>query len=315
MKTFLRCRRKWWLSEFRRLAPNGYDPTGPLRSGSRVHAALEAVYTPGQDPHHALKVAQDADWQTYVSAMAEDGYEADSAVAAEFSKDCDLERIMLEGYLQWVSEEGEDADLDILSTEEIVTVHASEFAPDLIEEYWEFEVVGKMDMRLRRRSDGARLFLDHKTSRNLNDALPTLHMDPQMLHYHWLESMTTDGAWCDGALYNVLKKVKRTKTAKPPFFARYEVPHNAHEIAAYQARMIAVIREMFRLEDAVAQLPPEEAAMAAYPTPTRDCSWDCQFFQLCPLFDDGSRAEDMVAAQFHERDPLARYATEGEPAT
>jgi hypothetical protein len=281
MKTFLRCRRKWWLSEVRRLAPNGYDPTGPLRSGSRVHVALEAVYTPDGEPYAALKEAQDADWQTYTASVVEAAGEPDPAIAEAFTKDCELERIMLEGYMEWIAETGEDANLDVLSTEEIVTVPGSAFAPDLVERFAEFDVVGKMDMRLRRRSDGARLFLDHKTARNLADSMPTLHMDPQMLHYHWLESMTTDGAWCDGALYNVLKKVKRTKAAKPPFYARYEVRHNEHEIASYQARMTAIIREMFRLEEEVRQLPPAEAAMSAYTTPTRDCSWDCTFFQLC----------------------------------
>ena len=28
------------------------------------------------------------------------------------------------------------------------------------------------------------------------------------------------------------------------------------------------------------------------PTPTRDCSWWCPFFQVCPLMDDGTIQED-----------------------
>jgi hypothetical protein len=35
---------------------------------------------------------------------------------------------------------------------------------------------------------------------------------------------------CSGILVNLLKKVKRTASAKPPFYARVDVPHNIHEL-------------------------------------------------------------------------------------
>jgi hypothetical protein len=308
MKTFLRCRRKWWLSEIRRLAPKGNDPTGPLRSGSRVHTALEAVYTPGEDPFDALVKAQGSDLNAYFSAAAKDGQEYDQAVNDTFIKDCELERIMLEGYLQWIAEEGVDAGLEVISTEEVITVPGDLFAPALVEEYGDFQVVGKIDMRLLRVMDGKRLFLDHKTAQSLTMNLPSLQQDPQMLHYHWLEWMTGTDEQCDGALYNVLKKVKRTKAAKPPFYARYEIHHNKDELLSYEIRMREIIRDMFELERKLQSEGSDEyAAQLAYPNPTRDCSWDCQFFNACTLFDDGSRVEDMLRDQFVERNPLARY--------
>lgn len=309
MKVFTGCKRRWWLSEYRRLAPIGYDPTGPLRSGTRVHTALEAFYTPGQDAFWVLSLEQEDDWDTYVRNCAERGEDPDASVAEQFNKDCQLEKIMLEGYGEWIAESGEDAGLETIAIEEIVTVPGSAFAPELVAKYGDFDVVGKLDARVRRLSDGARKFVDHKTAASLTMALPTLQMHTQMKHYRWLESMTTpEGERADGALYNVLKKVKRTKAAKPPFFARYEVNHNQEEIDNYEKRMKRIIAQILELEAELAVTPIEEQPHVAYPTPDETCSWKCQFFELCPLFDDGSRAEDMIRDQFTTRDPLARYA-------
>lgn len=314
MKVFTGCKRRWWLSEYRRLAPIGYDPTGPLRSGTRLHTALEAFYTPGENPFASLAEAQCADWEAYALNCAERGEDPDAAVVEQFRKDCELERIMLEGYGEWIAESGEDAGLETIAVEEIVTVPGSAFAPELVAKYYEFDVVGKLDARVRRLSDGARKFVDHKTAASLTMALPTLQMNVQMKHYRWLESMTTpEGERADGALYNVLKKVKRTKTAKPPFFARYEVNHNQEELDNYEKHMRQIIAQILELEAELAVTPIEEQPHVAYPTPDDSCSWKCQFYQLCNMFDDGSRAEDMIRDQFTTRDPLARYAEEAKP--
>jgi len=310
MKTFLRCRRKWYLSEYRRLAPKGSDPTGPLKSGSRVHTGLEAFYTPDQDPMEELKKTQDHDWGQYVAYLVATGDVPDQGTTEAFAKDCELERAMLEGYVEWIAESGADAGLEFLATEEIVSVPGDRVFPVLARRYGQpFEIVGKMDARVRRNMDGKRLFVDHKTAQSLTMALPMLQQDPQMLHYHWLESWTRDGAWTDGAIYNVLKKVKRTKAAKPPFYARYEIHHNAEEINAYEARLGNIIQDIFRMEEALNVAGTHVyAPQIAYPNPTRDCSWDCPFFTVCPMFDDGSRVEHALRDGFRERDPLARYA-------
>lgn len=308
MKTFLRCRRKWYLSEIRGLAPKGEDPTGALRSGSRVHVGLEAYYTPGQDPMDELKKAQDHDWDRYIAYLLMIGEPPDQGTTEQFAKDCELERIMLAGYGEWIAESGEDADLEFIATEETVSVRGDRVFPLLAHKYGKpFEIVGKLDARVRRNMDGKRLFMDHKTAQSITMALPMLQMDPQMLHYHWLEMWTKDGAWTDGALYNVLKKVKRTKAAKPPFYARYEIHHNTDELRSYEDRLHEIISEMFRVEAALENASPRTATALAYPTPTKDCSWDCPFFTLCPMFDDGSRVEHAIRDGYRERDPLARY--------
>jgi hypothetical protein len=302
------CNRRWWLASYRQLAPITLDPTGPLRSGTRVHTAMEVFY--GSEPGQylaALAQSQMDDWMRYEENCVDLGISPDLDVHAQFMKDCELERAMCEGYAEWIAESGADAGLQFIATEQVVTVLGSTFAPEIVAMYGEFEVVGKLDARWRRVMDGARLFVDHKTAQSLTSALTTLRMNPQMKHYMWLESKTEDGAWCDGALYNVLKKVKRTKAAKPPFYARYEVHHNGDEIEAYEKHLKRKILKIFELEALLKDAPLSEQPHIAEPSPDESCSWKCQFFTLCPMYDDGSRAEDMVSQEFRERDPLARY--------
>jgi hypothetical protein len=308
-KTFA-CARRWWLSDYRRLSPISYDPSGPLRSGSRVHAALEVFY--GLEPGRYLEALQQTqmnDWAAYEDNCVELSVMPNPEMHQAFAKDCELERAMLEGYADWIAESGVDAGIEFTAIEEIVAVRGSEFAPEIVERFGEFEVVGKLDARVLRLMDGARKFVDHKTAASLVSALSTLHMNPQMLHYAWLERMTQPaGTWSGGALYNVLKKVKRGKQAKPPFYDRFEVNHNDDQIASYELHMKRKITKILELEALLKDATVEEQAHIAEPSPDDTCSWKCQFFTLCPMFDDGSRAEDMVREEFRERDPLARYA-------
>jgi len=170
-----------------------------------------------------------------------------------------------------------------------------------------FRARALLDVRLRRKTDGVRMFEDHKTVGNFASKRKTLHMDPQMLHYHLLEFLNTpEGeARCDGAIYNMLRRVKRTPQAKEPFYERVEVHHNSFEIDAYRRRLMGAARDIMRMErelDAGA-----DHMSVAYPHPMEDCSWSCDFFPVCPMFDDGSHVEAAIAALYEEQDPMARY--------
>jgi hypothetical protein len=45
----------------------------------------------------------------------------------------------------------------------------------------------------------------------------------------------------------------------------------------------------------------------AYPRPSRDCKWKCQFFSVCPLVDDGSAAEAAIEDSFAVGNPYDYY--------
>lgn len=312
VQTAKRCKRKWWLGWYRGLAPR-YENLLDVRStGTRIHRALQAWYVPEGEtptnPRDALERVLVEDWTRIKTAAEERGH--DEFVLADltdkFQKVAALERAMIEGYVQWLEETGADANLKIIDSETQVRVHLYDHVR-ADGEVTPVHAMGLLDVRAYRTTDGARLFVDHKTVGNLKQPVAQLPMNEQMLHYHLLEWLSTsDGEErCDGALYNMIRRVKRTAAANPPFFDRYEVRHNTHELENYRRRLIAESRDIMRMIETLdAGADPMDVA---YPTPTKDCSWDCDFFSVCSMFDDGSRAEDAVAGLFHVVDPNARY--------
>lgn len=249
------------------------------------------------------------DLRAYEETCAEWNEQPDPDVVKQFNKDLDLERAMVEGYLEWLEESGVDSEIVVVAPEQELSVPAGDVF-GWSHSLREVELIGKLDVRVRRVSDGQRLFMDHKTAASLNDGVRELRQNEQMLLYHILELhqiATSDDERCAGALYNMLKKVKRTARATPPFYRRELITHNDAELESFKARLLFTIQEMLYVEQMIAtdQVDP---TTFAYPRPNRDCSWKCEFYQLCPMFDDGSRARDMLADRFEERNPLDRYA-------
>lgn len=310
IQTFKRCRRKWYLAWYRQLKLRAEDPVGALAIGNRVHRALQAWYVPeGEtptDPRIALEAAIRDDWEACKQAYAQKGVDPSPELIKEFNENTALERAMVEGYLQWLTETGVDSGLRVVASETYI-----EAAFDVPGVEVDVKLIGKIDVRVLRDRDGARLFIDHKTAGSLTEPLKTIRMDEQMLHYHVLEWLSDiDGARCDGALYNMLKKVKRTARANPPFFDRVEVRHNTKELEAFKQRLTGVIRMMIetraRLDNG------EDPAVVVYPTPSKQCGWDCDFLPVCPMFDDGSRVEDMLQHHYVVGDPYSYYRDQEE---
>jgi hypothetical protein len=47
--------------------------------------------------------------------------------------------------------------------------------------------------------------------------------------------------------------------------------------------------------------------LPVYKNPTMDCSWDCAFFQMCELHEQGPGWEDFRDAVFTTQDPYADH--------
>lgn len=308
LRTFKECRRRWWLAWYRGLKrKEGDSPLGPAAIGSRVHRALRYMYVPNGerpiDPRQALELLIVHDW----TALTQGG-ELSLEFQRKFDQEANLERAMIGGYVQWVVETGEDADLEIIAPE---TYLEAELPGDFGSQ--RVKLIGKLDVRARRRTDGQRVFIDHKTVGDFIQPVRMLPLDEQMLQYHLLEFLNTDEGEerCAGALYNMLKKSKRTNRATPPFYQRVSVYHNQHELESYRTRVEGTITDMLDAEEALTQ--GVNPLSIAYPTPTRDCTWKCPFIQVCPMFDDGSRAEDMLDAYFVRGDTLSYYRNDDVP--
>ncbi len=289
IQTFKDCRRKWWLSYYRRLQPRQKDMTGALALGSRIHKALETYYAEGVPllEAHAKLIETD---RALLHAEFRDTLDLDT--------EAELGRLMLEGYLDWVAEEGIDAELEFVSSEERISMPLFD---------GQVELQGKLDMRVKRKGDGVRMFRDFKTvGGSFADFTRMSHMNEQIMTYMVLEaSKANEKERCDGGIFTMLKKVKRTATAKPPFYQQIEVRHNVFTLRSFWARLHGVISDLLHVRRSLDQ--GVDPNLVAYPRPSRDCNWKCQFFTVCHMIDDGSAAEQAISELYEVADPYAYY--------
>lgn len=311
VQTFKDCRRRWWLAYYRQLKLRAESPVGARAIGNRLHRALQRWYVPeGQqrvDPRHTLERLIVQDWTAVCTSRGGEEF-VDVALRRKFTDEANLERIMLEGYVEWLAETGIDAELTVIASETYVEADVQSWFDDPMLGK-PLKLIGKLDVRVRR-NDGVRFFIDHKSGGNFGDAAALLPLDEQMLHYLLLEFLNSDDAddRCDGALYNMLRKVKRTPQAKPPFYQRLEVRHNPHALDSFRRRLIGTLRDMGDVEGALDG--GADHRDVAYPRPSRDCRWKCDFFAVCGMLDDGSRAEGMLDRYYEQGDPLSYYDTD-----
>lgn len=292
IQTFKECRRKWWFNYYRRLRPRQRDYTGPLALGTRVHEALDRYYSSGGSRGLLESYAElvDQDKEILLSEYRD---------ISELESEGELGRIMLEGYLEWVDEEGIDSDLEMISTEEIIEMPL--FNDEVI-------LQGKLDMRVRRKSDGVRMFRDFKTVGGaFSEFASQAHMNEQILTYMLLESgqNADEEDRSEGGLFTLLKKVKRSSRAKPPFYDQVEVRHNVFTLRSFWNRIHGTINNIMDVKKALDN--GADPSFVAYPTPSRDCRWKCPFYSVCPMVDDGSAVEEAIDEKFEVSDPYGYY--------
>ena len=292
IQTFKDCRRRWWLTYYRRLQPKYKDSTGALALGTRIHAALDDYYANGTPLLQAHATLVNTEKELLLQDFRD---------VSELEKEAELGHIMLEGYLQWNEEEGIDADLEMISTEETIVMPMFN---------GEVELQGKLDMRVRRKADGVRMFRDFKTvGGSLSDFANLAPMNEQILTYMILEqSKDKDGERSDGGIFTMLKKVRRSAAARPPFYDQIEVRHNIFTLRSFWDRLHGTVTDLMRVRTALDK--GEQPSFHAYPSPSRDCKWKCKFYSVCTLVDDGSAAEQAISEMFVEADPYAYYGEE-----
>jgi hypothetical protein len=293
IQTFKSCRRKWWLSYYLKYKPREKSFVGALPLGSRVHKALELHYKNGDDLLSAHAALVEVDRM---------GMEMAGVDSSTLDSDADLGRLMLEGYQEWVATEGLDANLEVISVEEILRM------PTVVPE-GEIEVIGKIDLRVRNLFDGTRSVLDFKTAQAFETFTTTAHLSEQLLTYMVLDHLNTpeaDDTRIGGGIYRILKKVKRGPRAVPPFYLEVPIRHNTFTLRAFWKRLHGLLNDMLRVRKALDE--GHDPLEVVYPNPSADCRWKCPFFALCPMFDDGAGAGTMLDELYEIGDPYAYYA-------
>lgn len=168
------------------------------------------------------------------------------------------------------------------------------------------ELMGKIDQRVRRKVDGVRLIRDFKTSANFTDLTKMLQMNEQFLTYMILEQLKLDEKdRVEGGLITMLKKVKRTASARPPFYDQVEVRFNIFTLRNFWSKLHGRLADMVAVTDALDAGVSHQ--QVAYPRPTRDCTWKCDFVAICPMFDDGSAVEAAIEMAYDVGEPYDYY--------
>lgn len=286
------CHRRWYLDHYLQIQPKRDNvELGARALGTKVHIALQGLYDHHQDPVVIIRALYQEDidkWPNAVDALR---------------KELDLAVAMLEGYVMWLEETGADEGLDLVAAETVITVP---FPP-----VPGVELRGKLDQRLHRQIDGARLFLDHKTVGAIVTGAE-LAINEQMKFYTLLEYLDARAKTgeapaepTDGGIYNMLRKVKRTAAAKPPFYERVEVRYNTEVLRSMWLRTLKVIEEIVAGRAALDAGCDHRYLM--YPRPDPTCTWKCPHINLCPMMDDGSNWQGMVAEHYEHVDPHERY--------
>ena len=301
LQTYKRCKRKWWLSYYLRLRLR-FEGVGPLSVGNMVHHPLEMYYAnPQRDP-------ATFDWDRILAAYVQER-QNDPRLPAELHPqmlaDYELAKIMLRGYFEWLQEDGADSEFLVTSAEREVEVYLDTILG--VEVY----LISKLDTEVQLKSTGLRAFMDHKTVQNLKDLAKGIGRNEQLRFYGLVQRMkafadgATDQQFAHGGMLNMLRKVKRTATANPPFYGRAGVTHNDETYRTFYTRVWGEVFDLITTRNRLDQGLNHHQVV--YPTPTKDCAWDCPFEKVCHMFDDGSDVGSVLAAEYEDHDPLARY--------
>lgn len=304
IQTFKDCRRKWYLTYYRELGLRRSKDkfVGPRNLGTKIHLALEGLYGPqAMNPITLIDELYTEDERIL--------HELDrSGEVIDLKKEQDLAHAMLEGFLAWREEEAIDAGMELVAAESVIQVKSGTEGVLLR---------GKLDQRWHRRIDGRRLFRDFKTVVEMKTPVMMLPLDEQMKFYHlleFLEALEKTGSepqWrTDGGMYTMLRKVKRTMTAKPPFYGQAEVHHNMTELKSMWKRVHKILEEIVLTRQALSSGGDHQYITP--PRPSRDCTWKCDFLPVCPMMDDGSNWEGLIDEYYTHVDPHERYKAQDE---
>jgi RecB family exonuclease len=296
-----RCRRNWYLTYYLGFVPTDESPVGNRQLGTRVHTALEAYYGYQLDPLAVLALL----YRIEANRVPES--------AADLAKEHELAEAMVSGYVEWLAEEGADADFRTVATETDIRVDLPG-VPGV-------RLRARMDQVAERISDGALLFRDYKTGTGFEVA-EQLKINPQMKFYTLVQHLASgpDGPKLAGFTIDTLRRVKRTAKAEPPFYRRDAFTYTPDEIHATLLKVQTVATEIMEhralLDDTYLRSggdlsvinPLQRSEMFPTEIPN-DCKWWCDFKEICPMMNDGSDWSGSLvrSGRFRQADPYEYY--------
>ena len=293
MSTYKDCRRKWYLQYFLKLRRKREPKALARDTGILVHAALHEFYTAGGlDGEFSKEIM----YQFIKNARDEDLLKVDEQDRKVVREVHDTSKIVLDGYLEWLHETG--ADIGYRFNQSEVELRA----PGPVEGT---EMMGIIDLGGEHVQSGDMFVMDTKVTNSIDVMLKTLHMGEQGPMYAALAKINDpDPNRGFRVVWNMLKRNKQTARAKPPFYQRYELAMNMDQLRQFYLQLQGQMEEILRTE---ARLNAGESHVkVAYPTPSGDCTWKCQFFPICGLMGDLKNNDVEYLTQVYYTNPSQR---------
>jgi hypothetical protein len=270
---FRKCRRSWMHRYYLKLdKPGGreYPPSssGALEIGTVVDLAFREFYFSGTDMIDAVRRIRD-EHVAEVNAPNDGTWEWDKKVYSFALR-------MVEGYMEWLDETGADAGEITVGVELELSAHI----PDT-----DVNLHVHIDRLIYDTTWDEWIIDDTKTVDTLAKA-ETFEIDDQLLTYAWVvrEALGID---VRRLRHTMLRRVKRTGTAKPPFYGREAIEVNPDRLERHVQHLQGLANDLMFAVLSL-NVSEDEHHRVAYPSPSRDCSWWCPAYSICVAHDDGS---------------------------
>jgi hypothetical protein len=297
LKQWSLCPRLGYLGQHLGLQKVDQDRTGALPFGSRVHLALQLWGESGWmiPPAKIWKRLMDREF-----ILAEElGW------PHELDKESAMGQVMLEGFAEWLEEEGIYSKWTVVGIEtKLSTTLTIE-----LEDGQQVDVLlrGKLDLLEQRNSDGALFVDDYKTTSSLTeDSIQAKLSESQLPLYVILARRQAPDQWVSGGVFTQLRKVLRGPRSKAPFYDRLEIPYSDAKLAAAERNIVA---EASAIASIVEKLERGANHLDVAPYhPSWACK-TCPFRLPCTEMQEGNLdgADRMLENLYAEGNPLQRY--------
>jgi hypothetical protein len=248
-------------------------PTGKRDLGSIVDLAVRYFYLDDIPPR-----------DTVARLRAEYAAEFGGTLSKDWESDFELADRMVQSYVEWLEETGSDAGERTMGAEVEITVPMGEMRGDNV-----YLVVHVDRLVLDTQFDDV-IIDDIKTAATLAKG-EEFQVDDQLLTYALVFWMFT-GKMVTRARHTTIKRVKRTTAAaKPPFVGRAEVNFTKTQLENHYLNLWGALD---RLVESYQELENgKDHHVIAPPSPSRDCSWKCDFLPICVAHDDGTDVDGL----------------------
>src|SRR5262252_281897 len=302
-----RCPQRWWWSWRNGLEPNQIDTK--LWMGAGLHLGLAKWYLPGLErgPHPSLT------WFKFV--QSEEAYIRNKSGLINEPEWIDARDLGIAMFDAYVEHYGNDENWFVIATEMPFQATIKVNGTTII-------YTGTFDGVYRDVRTGKLLLMEHKSANQLPN-MGYLELDDQAGSYFLFaeivlkhKGIMKPDEHLDGIMYNFLRKGLPdlrpkdeqgralnkngtvSKQQPKPLFVRHIVWRSQTQRIKMRQNIINEVQLMLAYRNRTLRLTK---------TPTKDCSWDCAFFQMCQLHESMDDWELFRDAMFHKRDPYADH--------